>query len=185
MRTVNKFIFTGLFFVLAVCAFAQAQDSIVHADTTVITAQDVTVVPPDSLKAADSLQVMTDTVPPKKTKVYLRLFGRDSIRHNLQTIGCLQAVRRDDCHILCGNNSSICMHNTILGLCKGTDRQHKKQTCENKFIYSPHSLIQPGYWKSQLRQPSLIRTYVLFCFLMIQSCSSSSRFRDSTIDFKA
>ena len=37
MRTVNKFIFTGLFFVLAVCAFAQAQDSIVHADTTVIT----------------------------------------------------------------------------------------------------------------------------------------------------
>ena len=71
MRTVNKFIFTGLFFVLAVCAFAQAQDSIVHADTTVITAQDVTVVPPDSLKAADSLQVMTDTVPPKKTKVYL------------------------------------------------------------------------------------------------------------------
>mgnify|MGYP001051510740 CR=1 FL=1 len=100
-------------------------------------------------------------------------------------IGCLQAVRRDDCHILCGNNSSICMHNTILGLCKGTDRQHKKQTCENKFIYSPHSLIQPGYWKSQLRQPSLIRTYVLFCFLMIQSCSSSSRFRDSTIDFKA
>lgn len=71
MRTVNKFIFTGLFFVLAVCAFAQAQDSIVHADTTVITAQDVTVAPPDSLKAADSLQVMTDTVPPKKTKVYL------------------------------------------------------------------------------------------------------------------
>ena len=70
MRTVNKFIFTGLFFVLAVCAFAQAQDSIVHADTTVITAQDVTVAPPDSLKAADSLQVMTDTVPPKKTKVY-------------------------------------------------------------------------------------------------------------------
>ena len=57
MRTVNKFIFTGLFFVLAVCAFAQAQDSIVHADTTVITAQDVTVAPPDSLKAADSLQV--------------------------------------------------------------------------------------------------------------------------------
>lgn len=55
MRTVNKFIFTGLFFVLAVCAFAQAQDSIVHADTTVITAQDVTVAPPDSLKAADSL----------------------------------------------------------------------------------------------------------------------------------
>ena len=118
-------------------------------------------------------------------QVYLRLFGRDSIRHNLQTIGCLQAVRRGDCHILCGNNSSICMHNTILGLCKGTDRQHKKQTCENKFIYSPHSLIQPGYWKSQLRQPSLIRTYVLFCFLMIQSCNSSSRFRDSTIDFKA
>ena len=73
MRTVNKFIFTGLFFVLAVCAFAQAQDSIVHADTTVITAQDVTVAPPDSLKAADSLQVMTDTVPPKKTKVYLIL----------------------------------------------------------------------------------------------------------------
>ena len=64
-------------------------------------------------------------------------------------------------------------------------RNLKKQTCENKFIYSPHSLIQPGYWKSQLRQPSLIRTYVLFCFLMIQSCSSSSRFRDSTIDFKA
>ena len=51
---------------LAVCAFAQAQDSIVHADTTVITAQDVTVAPPDSLKAADSLQVMTDTRPAQK-----------------------------------------------------------------------------------------------------------------------
>ena len=95
MRTVNKFIFTGLFFVLAVCAFAQAQDSIVHADTTVITAQDVTVVPPDSLKAADSLQVMTDTVPPKKTKVYL-------IHSN--TLSFDKAVK-PDAHIL---NGDVC-----------------------------------------------------------------------------
>ena len=71
MRTVNRFIFTGLFFLLAVCAFAQTQDSIAHADTTVITAQDVIVTPVDSLPAADSLQVSTDTVPAKKTKVYL------------------------------------------------------------------------------------------------------------------
>ena len=51
MRTVNRFIFTGLFFLLAVCAFAQTQDSIAHADTTVITAQDVIVAPVDSLLA--------------------------------------------------------------------------------------------------------------------------------------
>ena len=100
MRTVNKFIFTGLFFVLAVCAFAQAQDSIVHADTTVITAQDVTVVPPDSLKAADSLQVMTDTVPPKKTKVYL-------IHSN--TLSFDKAVK-PDAQILNGDVSGMTVH---------------------------------------------------------------------------
>ena len=105
MRTVNKFIFTGLFFVLAGCAFAQAQDSIVHADTTVITAQDVTVVPPDSLKAADSLQVMTDTVPPKKTKVYLihsnTLSFDKAVKPDAQILNGDVCFRHDSSYMYC------------------------------------------------------------------------------------
>lgn len=105
MRTVNKFIFTGLFFVLAVCAFAQAQDSIVHADTTVITAQDVTVVPPDSLKVADSLQVMTDTVPPKKTKVYLihsnTLSFDKAVKPDAQILNGDVCFRHDSSYMYC------------------------------------------------------------------------------------
>ena len=105
MRAVNKFIFTGLFFVLAVCAFAQAQDSIVHADTTVITAQDVTVVPPDSLKAADSLQVMTDTVPPKKTKVYLihsnTLSFDKAVKPDAQILNGDVCFRHDSSYMYC------------------------------------------------------------------------------------
>lgn len=105
MRTVNKFIFTGLFFVLAVCVFAQAQDSIVHADTTVITAQDVTVVPPDSLKAADSLQVMTDTVPPKKTKVYLihsnTLSFDKAVKPDAQILNGDVCFRHDSSYMYC------------------------------------------------------------------------------------
>ena len=105
MRTVNQFIFTGLFFVLAVCAFAQAQDSIVHADTTVITAQDVTVVPPDSLKAADSLQVMTDTVPPKKTKVYLihsnTLSFDKAVKPDAQILNGDVCFRHDSSYMYC------------------------------------------------------------------------------------
>ena len=105
MRTVNKFIFTGLFFVLAVCAFAQAQDSIVHADTTVITAQDVTVAPPDSLKAADSLQVMTDTVPPKKTKVYLihsnTLSFDKAVKPDVQILNGDVCFRHDSSYMYC------------------------------------------------------------------------------------
>ena len=105
MRTVNKFIFTGLFFVLAVCAFAQAQDSIVHADTTVITAQDVTVAPPDSLKAAESLQVMTDTVPPKKTKVYLihsnTLSFDKAVKPDAQILNGDVCFRHDSSYMYC------------------------------------------------------------------------------------
>ena len=105
MRTVNKFIFTGLFFVLAVCAFTQAQDSIVHADTTVITAQDVTVVPPDSLKAADSLQVMTDIVPPKKTKVYLihsnTLSFDKAVKPDAQILNGDVCFRHDSSYMYC------------------------------------------------------------------------------------
>lgn len=105
MRTVNKFIFTGLFFVLAVCAFAQAQDSIVHADTTVMTAQDVTVAPPDSLKAADSLQVMTDTVPPKKTKVYLihsnTLSFDKAVKPDAQILNGDVCFRHDSSYMYC------------------------------------------------------------------------------------
>lgn len=105
MRTVNKFIFTGLFFVLAVCAFAQAQDSIVHADTIVITAQDVTVAPPDSLKAADSLQVMTDTVPPKNTKVYLihsnTLSFDKAVKPDAQILNGDVCFRHDSSYMYC------------------------------------------------------------------------------------
>ena len=68
MKTVKKFVFTSLFFLCTVCAFAQTQD------TTVISAQNITVAPPDSLLAGDSLQVadsllVADTVPVKKTKI--------------------------------------------------------------------------------------------------------------------
>lgn len=104
MRTVNKFIFTGLFFLLAVCAFAQAQDSIVRADTVAITAQDVTVTPPDSL-AADSLQVMTDTVPTKKTKIYLihtnTLSFDKAVKPDAQILNGDVCFRHDSSYMYC------------------------------------------------------------------------------------
>ena len=105
MRTVNRFIFTGLFFLLAVCAFAQTQDSIAHADTTVITAQDVIVTPVDSLPAADSLQVMTDTVPPKKTKVYLihsnTLSFDKAVKPDAQILNGDVCFRHDSSYMYC------------------------------------------------------------------------------------
>ena len=105
MRTVNRFIFTGLFFLLAVCAFAQTQDSIAHADTTVITAQDVIVAPVDSLLAADSLQVSTDTVPPKKTKVYLihsnTLSFDKAVKPDAQILNGDVCFRHDSSYMYC------------------------------------------------------------------------------------
>ncbi len=105
MRTVNRFIFTGLFFLLAVCAFAQTQDSIAHADTTVITAQDVIVVPVDSLLAADSLQVSTDTVPAKKTKVYLihtnTLSFDKAVKPDAQILNGDVCFRHDSSYMYC------------------------------------------------------------------------------------
>ena len=105
MRTVNKFIFTGLFFLLAVCAFAQTQDSIAHADTTVITAQDVIVTPVDSLPAADSLQVSTDTVPAKKTKVYLihtnTLSFDKAVKPDAQILNGDVCFRHDSSYMYC------------------------------------------------------------------------------------
>lgn len=105
MRTVNRFIFTGLFFLLAVCAFAQTQDSIAHADTTVITAQDVIVAPVDSLLAADSLQVSTDTVPAKKTKVYLihtnTLSFDKAIKPDAQILNGDVCFRHDSSYMYC------------------------------------------------------------------------------------
>ncbi|WP_302773534.1 OstA-like protein [Parabacteroides johnsonii] len=105
MRTVNRFIFTGLFFLLAVCAFAQTQDSIAHADTTVITAQDVMVAPVDSLLAADSLQVSTDTVPAKKTKVYLihtnTLSFDKAVKPDAQILNGDVCFRHDSSYMYC------------------------------------------------------------------------------------
>ena len=105
MRTVNRFIFTGLFFLLAVCAFAQAQDSIVRADTTIITAQDVTLAPVDSLVAADSLQVATDTVPVKKTKVYLihtnTLSFDKAVKPDAQILNGDVCFRHDSSYMYC------------------------------------------------------------------------------------
>lgn len=105
MRTVNRFIFTGLFFLLAVCAFAQTQDSIAHADTTVITAQDVIVAPVDSLLAADSLQVSTDTVPAKKTKVYLihtnMLSFDKAVKPDAQILNGDVCFRHDSSYMYC------------------------------------------------------------------------------------
>lgn len=105
MRTVNRFIFTGLFFLLAVCAFAQTQDSIAHADTTVITAQDVIVAPVDSLLAADTLQVSTDTVPAKKTKVYLihtnTLSFDKAVKPDAQILNGDVCFRHDSSYMYC------------------------------------------------------------------------------------
>lgn len=105
MRTVNRFIFTGLFFLMAVCAFAQTQDSIAHADTTVITAQDVIVAPVDSLLAADSLQVSTDTVPAKKTKVYLihtnTLSFDKAVKPDAQILNGDVCFRHDSSYMYC------------------------------------------------------------------------------------
>ena len=105
MMTVNRFIFTGLFFLLAVCAFAQTQDSIAHADTTVITAQDVIVAPVDSLLAADSLQVSTDTVPAKKTKVYLihtnTLSFDKAVKPDAQILNGDVCFRHDSSYMYC------------------------------------------------------------------------------------
>ena len=105
MRTVNRFIFTGLFFLLAVCAFAQTQDSIAHADTAVITAQDVIVAPVDSLSAADSLQVSTDTVLAKKTKVYLihtnTLSFDKAVKPDAQILNGDVCFRHDSSYMYC------------------------------------------------------------------------------------
>ncbi|MCS3049091.1 hypothetical protein NXV05_03800 [Parabacteroides johnsonii] len=90
---------------LAVCAFAQTQDSIAHADTTVITAQDVIVVPVDSLLAADSLQVSTDTVPAKKTKVYLihtnTLSFDKAVKPDAQILNGDVCFRHDSSYMYC------------------------------------------------------------------------------------
>lgn len=90
---------------LAVCAFAQTQDSIAHADTTVITAQDVIVTPVDSLPAADSLQVSTDTVPAKKTKVYLihtnTLSFDKAVKPDAQILNGDVCFRHDSSYMYC------------------------------------------------------------------------------------
>jgi lipopolysaccharide export system protein LptA len=90
---------------LAVCAFAQTQDSIAHADTTVITAQDVIVAPVDSLLAADSLQVSTDTVPAKKTKVYLihtnTLSFDKAVKPDAQILNGDVCFRHDSSYMYC------------------------------------------------------------------------------------
>ncbi len=105
MRTVSKFVFTGLFFLLAVCAFAQAQDSITRIDTTVISAQDVTIAPADSLVAADSMLAGTDTVPVKKTQVYLihtnTLSFDKAVRPDAQILSGDVCFRHDSSYMYC------------------------------------------------------------------------------------
>ena len=157
----------------------------IYMSMTAIAAWIYTVKEVDS--SCDSFQnISRSTYSHQIGRFVLRKVRHDFVQNMIHLLMSFPNCKTANCvavQIQFGNG--ICMRNTILSLCKSTDCQQKKQTCENKSIYSPHSLIQPGYWKSQLRQPSLIRTYVLFCFLMIQSCSSSSRLRDSTIDFKA
>lgn len=112
MKTVKKFVFTSLFFLLAVCAFAQTQDSIIRidtaakavTDTTVISAQNITVAPPDSLLAGDSLLV-SDTVPVKKTKIYLEhtntlSFDKD-IMPDAQILNGDVCFRHDSSYMYC------------------------------------------------------------------------------------
>ena len=114
MKTVSKLIFTALFFLSTVCAFAQAQDSIIRidtvaatkavTDTTVISAQTITVAPPDSLMAGDSLLV-SDTVPVQKTKVYLEhtntlSFDKD-IMPDAQILNGDVCFRHDSSYMYC------------------------------------------------------------------------------------
>ena len=104
MITVKKFVFTSLFFLCTVCAFAQTQD------TTVISAQNITVAPPDSLLAGDSLQVadsllVADTVPVKKTKIYLEhtntlSFDKD-IMPDAQILNGDVCFRHDSSYMYC------------------------------------------------------------------------------------
>ena len=104
MKTVKKFVFTSLFFLCTVCAFAQTQD------TTVVSAQNITVAPPDSLLAGDSLQVadsllVTDTVPVKKTKIYLEhtntlSFDKD-IMPDAQILNGDVCFRHDSSYMYC------------------------------------------------------------------------------------
>ena len=104
MKTVKKFVFTSLFFLCTVCAFAQTQD------TTVISAQNITVAPPDSLLAGDSLQVadsllIADTVPVKKTKIYLEhtntlSFDKD-IMPDAQILNGDVCFRHDSSYMYC------------------------------------------------------------------------------------
>lgn len=105
MRTVNRFIFTGLFLLLAVCAFAQAQDSIVRADTATIAAQKVAVSPPDSLMTADSLEITTDTAEVKKTKVYLihanTLSFDKAVKPDAQILNGEVCFRHDSSYMYC------------------------------------------------------------------------------------
>ena len=65
----------------------------------------MTVVPPDSLKAADSLQVMTDTVPPKKTKVYLihsnTLSFDKAVKPDAQILNGDVCFRHDSSYMYC------------------------------------------------------------------------------------
>ena len=104
MKTVKKFVFTSLFFLCTVCAFAQTQD------TTVVSAQNITVAPPDSLLAGDSLQVadsllIADTVPVKKTKIYLEhtntlSFDKD-IMPDAQILNGDVCFRHDSSYMYC------------------------------------------------------------------------------------
>lgn len=115
-------------------------------------------------------------------QVYLRLLGG-----TVSVITCkLSAAFKASggtTVILCGNNSSICMHNTILGLCKGTDRQHKKQTCENKFIYSPHSFNPAGILEITIT-PAVADTHICAFLLLndpvMQQALRVSEIRQST-----
>lgn len=105
MRTVNKFIFTGLFFLLAVCALAQAQGGVVRADTAVIAAQGMTVAPADTLEAAGNLQAVADSAPAKKMKVYLihanTLSFDKAVKPDAQILNGDVCFRHDSSYMYC------------------------------------------------------------------------------------
>lgn len=99
MRTVGRFILAGLFGLLALCAFAQEQARVVRADTATVAAQEVAVVPSDTLAAADTLATA------QKTKVYLvhsnTLSFDKAVRPDAQVLSGEVCFRHDSSYMYC------------------------------------------------------------------------------------
>ena len=97
MRTVNKFILLVLFLLTVVCVFAQTQEGITH-DTTVVSMKKPQVAPVDSVRSSD-------TIPAKKTKIYLEhtntLSFDKAVRPDAQILSGEVCFRHDSSYMYC------------------------------------------------------------------------------------